>query len=130
MNKFLLKITGVTLILAIIGSILFYYFFEDYYLPVFPYLLLFFYSFSILTHAVQVLPAKNSFSKFARIHMVVTLLRLFVFSAIIILYLIFLKEKVASFVVVVVILYIVYTFLETRELTLISTINSKERQVE
>lgn len=126
MNEFLLKITGVTLIIAIIGSILFYSFFSEFYLPVFPYLLLFFYSFTILTHAVQISPAKNSFQKFARIHMIVTLLRLFVFSAVIILYLIFMKEKVASFIVVVVLLYIVYTFLETRELTRISAKNNNQ----
>lgn len=125
MKEFLLKITGTTLILVIIGGILFHYFFDRYYLQVFPYLLLFFYLFTILTHAVQIAPARNSFSKFARMHMVITLLRLFVFSAIIILYLIFFTEKVASFVVVVAILYIVYTFLETKELTRKSTLNSK-----
>lgn len=125
MKEFLLKITGATLILVIIGGILFYYLFDRYFLQVFPYLLLFFFLFTILTHALQIGPARNNFSKFARIHMIVTLLRLFVFSAIIILYLIFLREKVASFIVVVVILYIVYTFIETRELTRISTRNSK-----
>jgi hypothetical protein len=125
MKEFLLKITGTTLILAIVGGIIFHYFFESYYLQIFPFLLLFFYSFTLLTHALQSAQAKNNFSKFARIHMVVTLLRLFVFSAIIILYLIFFREKVASFVVVVAILYIVYTFLETRELTRKLTLNSK-----
>ena len=125
MKEFLLKITGATLILVIIGGILFHYFLNCYYLNVFPFLLLFFYSFTILTHAVQISPAKSSFSKFARIHFIITLLRLFVFSAIIILYLIFFREKVASFIVVVVILYIVYTFLETRELARDSTRNSK-----
>jgi hypothetical protein len=117
MKEFLLKITGVTSILVIIGGILFHFFLSCYYLNVFPFLLLFFYSFTILTYAVQISPAKSSFSKFSRIHLIITLLRLFVFSAIIILYLIFFRENVASFIVVVVILYIVYTFIETRELT-------------
>ena len=49
--------------------------------------------------------------------MIFTILRLFVYSAVIIGYLIFNQEEVVSFVAVVVVLYIIYTFVETWELT-------------
>ncbi len=117
MKSFLKKITATTFLLAFVGGILFTFFFEDSFTPVFLFLLLFFYLFTIISHSYQSLRLKANFASFVRTHMIFTILRLFVYSAVIIVYLIFNQENVISFVAVVVVLYIVYTFLETRELT-------------
>ncbi len=117
MKSFLLKITAITFLLAIAGGIFFTFFFEESFTPVLLFLLLFFYLFTIVSHAYQSSRIKANFATFVRTHMIFTILRLFVYSAVIIGYLIFNQEKVISFVAVTVILYIIYTFLETRELT-------------
>ncbi len=49
--------------------------------------------------------------------MLVTLVRLFVYSAIVVGYLILSGSNIATFVVVIAVLYIVFTFLETKELS-------------
>jgi hypothetical protein len=117
MKSFLIRITAITILLALAGGILFTFFFEDSYTPVLLFLLIFFYLFTIISHAYQSSRIKSNFASFMRIHMIFTILRLFVYSAVIIVYLIFNQEKVISFVGVVVVLYIIYTFLETREMT-------------
>jgi hypothetical protein len=49
--------------------------------------------------------------------MIVTLLRLFVYSAVIILYLIFSGDRVAGFVIFVAVLYILYAIMEATSLS-------------
>ena len=117
MKSFLLKISAITFLLALAGIILFRFFFENSFTPVLLFLLLFFYLFTIISHAYQSSRVKANFTSFARTHMIFTILRLFVYSAVIIGYLIFNQEEVVSFVAVVVVLYIIYTFVETWELT-------------
>ena len=117
MKSFLIRITAITVLLGLAGGILFTFFFEDSYTPLLLFLLIFFYLFTIFSHAYQYSRIKSNFASFVRTHMIFTILRLFVYSAVIIAYLIFNQEKVISFVGAVVVLYIIYMFLETRELT-------------
>jgi len=126
MKSFLLKITAITFLLAIAGGIFFTFFFEESFTPVLLFLLLFFYLFTIVSHAYQSSRIKANFATFVRTHMIFTILRLFVYSAVIIGYLIFNQERVISFVAVTVVLYIIYTFLETRELTCLTGRHSEK----
>jgi hypothetical protein len=117
MKPFVIKVIVLTLLLALTGGLLFMYVFPSHYSPVFPYLLLFFFLFTLISHYFQFSRIKASFSSFARAHMVITIVRLFVFSAVIILYLILTRNNIVSFLVVTGVLYIAFTLLETRELT-------------
>jgi len=126
MKSFLFKITGITFLLALAGGILFTYLFVEYYSPVLLFVLLFFYFYTIISHIYQSSRVKANFASFMRTHMIFTILRLFVYSAVIIVYLIFNQEKAISFIAVVVVLYTIYTFLETRELTRYIDRNAKK----
>jgi len=121
LRRFIIRAVALTLLLGIAGVLIFTFFLKDFYFPLFPFVLLFFFGFTLGTHLLQVKKAQTGFSSFARSHMVITLVRLFVFSAVIVLYLIFSKVNVISFTVVVVILYMVYTIFETTELTRYTT---------
>lgn len=125
MKSFLLKTIGVTVVLAVAGGVVLGVFLPLHYSPVFPFLLLFAFCFTIISYHFQAGRIKNKFSEFTRIHMVVTLIRLFSYSAIVVGYLLFSGKNIVSFVVIIALLYIIYTFLETRELTIISSDKSK-----
>lgn len=117
LRGFITRAAALTLLLGIAGILIFTIFLKDFYFPLFPFVLLFFFVFTLGTHLLQVRQAQAGFSSFARSHMVITLVRLFVFSAIIVLYLIFAKVNVISFTMVVVLFYIVFTIFEITELT-------------
>jgi O-antigen/teichoic acid export membrane protein len=117
LKKFLIRLLGFNLIFLLLGAILFGTVLKDHYNPVFPIILVFFLIFSLLTHFLHVRYGEKSFQSFARTHMIVTLLRLFVYSAVIILYLIFSGDRVAGFVIFVAVLYILYAIMEATSLS-------------
>lgn len=117
LRGFIIRAVALTLLLGTAGALVFTFLLSDHYFTLFPFVLLFFLLFTTGTHLLQVRQAQAGFSRFARSHMVITLVRLFVFSAVIVLYLVFAKVNVISFTVVIVLCYIVYTIFETTELT-------------
>lgn len=114
---FIRRAAALTLLLGSAGALIFTFLLKDYYFFLFPFVLIFFFLFTLGTHLWQVRHVKAGFSSFARSHMVVTFVRLFVFSAIIVLYLVFSRVNIISFTTVVVICYIAFTIFETTELT-------------
>jgi len=125
MKSFLLKTIWLTVVLAVAGGVVFGFFLPHHFSPFSPFLLLFAFCFTIISYHFQAGRIKNKFSEFTRIHLLFTLIRLFAYSAIVVGYLVFSGKNIVSFVVIIALLYIVYTFLETRELTIISSDNSK-----
>lgn len=117
MKKYLLRITGINLMILLLCVVLFGTVFKDFYNPVFPYILVFFFLFSLFTHYLHLKFGQKSFQSFSRTHMIVTLLRLFVYSAVVILYLVLNRDQVAGFVIFVGVLYILYAILEATSLT-------------
>jgi hypothetical protein len=117
MKRFLLRISFITFMLAAIGAIVFVLFAAEFYMPIFPLLLILLYGFTILSFYIQYNYLKKSFAQFTRVHMITTLLRLFVYSLILVLFLALSGENVASFMVVIATLYIVFSILETKELS-------------
>lgn len=126
MKTFLTKVTLLTIVIAVLGALIFGFLVPEKYSAIFPLVLLFFYLFTIFTHYLQIRQAGDKFSKFARVNMIVSLARLLVYSAVIIVYLVMVKSNVATFIILVCVLYILYTFLETKELTRImkNSVNS------
>jgi O-antigen/teichoic acid export membrane protein len=124
MRKFLLKISALTIFLVIAGWALFQWVFPEWYVPVIPWLVLLFYLYTLISHSVQTKAIGKGFTRFAQVNMIFTIVRLFLFSAVIVVYLIFNRDNVAGFISVTVLLYIIYTLFETRELTRYSRQNS------
>jgi hypothetical protein len=127
MKSFVAKITLLTLVIALIGWLVFSLFLPEYYLPVFPYLLGFFYIVTIGIHAYQLHAAKKDIGKFVRRNMLVTLFKLMVYSVLAVVYIFFDRENALAFVVVLMALYLVYTFFEVSSLTRISKSDSERK---
>lgn len=127
MKSFIAKITALTLAIALIGWLVFSLFLPEYYLPVFPYLLGFFYLVAIGIHAYQLSVAKKDIGKFARSNMITTFIKLMMYSILAVVYIALDRENAVAFVVVLMTLYLVYTFFEVSSLTRISKKDSKKK---
>ncbi|WP_340111750.1 hypothetical protein [Maribellus mangrovi] len=127
MKSFIARLTALTLALALIGWLVFSMFLPEYYLPVFPFLLAFFYAATTGIHAYQLSVAKKDIGKFARSNMLITFIKLMVYSIIAVVYILIDRENAVPFVVVLMTLYLVYTFFEVSNLTRISKKDSKKK---
>ena len=120
MKAFIVKLTGVTFALALIGWLAFSLFLQQYYLPVLPFLLLFFFATTIGVHAYQLKLAKTDMGKFTRSNMLITFFKLILYSVVAVVYIALHKENAIQFVVCLMLLYLIFTFFEVSELTKIS----------
>lgn len=120
MKSFIVKLTATTLAVALTGWLVFWLFLPDYYLPVMPFLLLFFYIATIAVHAYQLKQAKKDIGKFSRSNMLVTFFKLILYSVVAVVYIAFDSANAIPFVVCLMLLYLIFTFLEVKELTHIS----------
>jgi len=125
MKSFIAKLTVLTLAIALVGWLFFSMFLPEYYLPVFPWLLIFFYAFTLAVHAYQVNLSKKDLGKFTRSNMLITFVKLVVYSAAAIIYIAFDKENAFPFVICLFLLYFVYTFFEVAEITKLSRSHKK-----
>lgn len=120
MKRFIIKLTGITLAIALIGGLVFSLFLPEHYLPVFPFLLAFFYLTTIGVHAYHTGLAKKDLGKFTRSNMLVTFLKLVVYSVLAVVYIVIDKENAIPFIVVLMLLYLVFTFVEVSDLSRIA----------
>ncbi len=120
LKRFIVKITGISIILALVGWLIFALFLPEYYLSVLPFALLFFLTATIFVHAYQLNLAKKDIAKFTRFSMLVTFLKLVVYSVFGVVYIAFNSENAVVFVICLMILYAVYTIIEVVEITQIS----------
>ena len=93
MKQFISGVAIISFLLALIGWLIFSQFIPEYYLPVLPFLLVFFIVISISVHAFQLHQANNNMAKFARNNMLVTFLKLILYSAVAIIYLAFESDR-------------------------------------
>lgn len=117
MKNFILKLAGVTIGIAIIGGLIFSLFLNEYYLPVLPFLLLFFFLVTVLVHAYQLKLAKKDIGKFARSNMLITFFKLVAYSLIAVVYIAFDAANAITFVICLAIIYSVFSFIEVSELS-------------
>ena len=120
MKSFISKLTILTLAIALIGWLVFSLFLTQYYLPVLPWLLLFFFAFTLIIHTYQVKLSKKDFGKFSRSNMLITFVKLIVYSVLAVLYIALDKENAFPFVICLFLLYLLFTFFEVSELSKIS----------
>ncbi len=124
MKSFIIKLTAITLGLALVSWLVFSMLLPEYYLPVLPFLLLFFYITTICIHAYQLSLKKKDIGKFARSNMLITFFKLIVYSLVAVIYIALDKENALPFVICLMLLYLVFTFIEVSEST--KTARSKE----
>jgi hypothetical protein len=114
--RFLKKLIVTTLSLAVILIISFSFIFRSYYIPVLPFLLIFVFGFTFLSFSFLVKVGDKDFGKFIRTLMVITVIRLFVYVLITVLYAAFIKAGLFCFVIVLALFYLVFASLEVYEL--------------
>jgi len=115
MKQFLLKSTVLTIIIFILGAILYSTILKSYFLIVLPFTVLFFYLVTNLVHAYLLKIAGKSGSKFTSYYMAVSFLKMFFYVAIAIVYVILNKEDAKPFFLNFLLLYVVYTSFEVNE---------------
>lgn len=123
MKRFLTKIILSASVLALAGWLAFSLFLPEYYLPIMPVALLLFLVITILVHAYQVRLAKRDMAKFTRSTMLVTLFKLIVYSVFAVVYIALNSENAVPFVVSLMIIYLVFSFIEVAEIATISKKN-------
>ncbi len=116
-KKFTIKLLIVGAITLLIGGVAFMFFFKEYYMPIYLWSLVFFFFVTLLVHAYQLKKAKAGVAKFTRTSMVVTFLKLLIYSAFIIIRLAISTEQAIVFVVVIMAIYIIFTVTEVSDLT-------------
>lgn len=115
MNRFLLKSTVLTIIVSVLGAIGYSTVFKHFYLSVLPFAVLFFYIGTNLVHAYLLRIAGKSSSRFPSKYMAASFLRMFLYLAVAIVYLIFNREDGKIFIANFLLLYIIYTGFEVYE---------------
>ncbi len=116
-RNFITRILIAGIVMIILGWIVFTYIMPGKYLQVLPWMLAFFTLIAILTHAWQVKLSKKKLSQFTRNSMIVSILRLLLYSVFAIVYLASNQENAAVFVVCLIFVYSVYTIFEVSELS-------------
>jgi hypothetical protein len=125
MKKFIINIAGISVVLTLIGWLIFSQFIPEYYLPVLPFLLLFFVATSVSIHAYQLKLAKKDIAKFTRSNMLITFFKLVLYSAVAVIYMAADRKNAKVFVICFMVLYLIFTVFEV--FSLIRITNSKKK---
>lgn len=115
MKRFFFKSTMLTIVIFIVGFILYSTIFKSFFLVVLPFVVLLFYAVTNLVHAYLLKMAVKSGSTFASKYMAASFLKMFFYLAVAIVYAIFNKENVKPFFVNFLLLYVVYSSFEVIE---------------
>lgn len=117
MKSFLLKSTILTVIVLILGAILYYTVFNQFYRSILPGILAFFYILTNLVHAYLLNIAGKSGSRFTAQYMAISFIKMFFYLAVVIVFVITNKEDAKIFLVNFLLLYVVYTIFEVYEIS-------------
>jgi len=115
MKAFLIKSTILTIIIFLLGAVLYSTALKPYFLPVLPLAVLFFFLITNLVHAYLLKIAVKSGSRFTSQYMAVSFIKMFFYLAVAIVFVIFNRETAKIFLLNFLLLYIIYTFIEVYE---------------
>lgn len=116
LKNYTLRLLIFSALIAIIAAILYSTVLTSFYLPVFPYVLLFFTLISFLSHYIIVKAGKSRITKFSTSFMGISSLKLFLYLIFIIVYLLIDKTNALVFVLTFFIIYLLFTVFETSSL--------------
>ncbi len=125
MKKYIQNLLVVVLIITVLSWLVFSKIVPQYYLPVYPFIVLFYVVTSVLLFAYQLRLAEKDLGKFTRSIMLITFVKLILYSALAIVYIAIDTENAKIFVVCFMSLYAVFTVFEVFSLLNI-TANGKK----
>ena len=114
--SFLKKLVIYTIIISILVIISMYALPDNFISPTLPYLLLFFFSLTLISYYLQIKSVEKSFSKFTSNYMLVTTLKLFTLLIVLLLYVFLNRNDAIPFIISFFIFYILYSIFEVIEL--------------
>lgn len=117
MKKFLIKIMITALITAVFSYLVFEKLDEDLQTSAWPWLLIFFVSSNSFLYFLFIRHKSSKLSSFANFFMLATFLKLIVYLAVIVVYLLFNKEEAAPFLITFLLYYIIFTAIEVASVT-------------
>lgn len=115
MKNFLFKSTVLTIIIFLLGAIIYSLFFEKFFLKIVPVAVIFFYVVTNLVHAYLLRIADKSGSRFTSQYMAASFIKMFLYLAVAIGYVAFNRDAGKIFLINFLLLYIVYTTFEVIE---------------
>lgn len=101
-----------SLIVSLIGALLFYLAPGEYYTQAFPFLIVFFFVVTLIVHYFLEKAIKNRPMKFVNLFMLITFLKLFFFLVIMVIYALLAKEDAIRFIITYLALYILFSAFE------------------
>ena len=113
LKKYIIRLLVFSAIISTISFGLFSFVLPQYYLPVFPYLIAFFISVSILVHVILLKASNFRIAKFSTFYMGSTTAKLFLYIIFLIIYVLADKENAVPFLLTFFVLYFLYTIFET-----------------
>ena len=116
LKKYLLRLLIFTSIIAVLAFALYSTVLSEFYLPVFPYVLLFFVIVSLASHYVLIKAGQSRITKFSTSFMGATSFKLFLYLIFIVAYLLIDKSNALVFVLTFFALYLLFTAFETSAL--------------
>jgi hypothetical protein len=111
-KSFLIKLIVITTILLGVGLLLFSTILTAYAFPAFPFLIIYFFSITFLTHSILVKYADIRFARFSTIYMLITGVKLFVNIIFLVIYIWLYTKTAFPFIICFLITYITYTVFE------------------
>ncbi len=111
-KKFGIRLVILSIIVFSISAIVFTQFLKEYYLQIFPYVLIFFVAITFINFVIIQKSSKHRISRFANSFMLSITLKLIIYSIFIAAYLFFNRENAIPFVIVFMCLYLIYTVFE------------------
>ncbi len=123
LKKYIIRLLIFSLLIAILAFALYATVLSRFYLPVMPWVLLFFVLISLATHYILIKAGESRITKFSTSFMGVTSIKLFLYLIFIVVYLINDKSNALVFVISFFILYLLFTVFETS--TLLKDLNKK-----
>lgn len=112
--KFLKGLTTFTLIILGVGIVLFLTLFKKHFLIIFPFVLVFYYSSTLLLHRYMLKITRNDVSRFSFKFMMLSFLKMFIYIIFGVLYIIFDEEHAVNFLIVYLVLYVAYAVYEVK----------------
>lgn len=117
MNNFVTKSSLLTLIVFILGAVLYTTVLKPYYLAILPLAVVLFFLVTNLVHAYLLKISVGSGSRFTSHYLAASFIKMFFYLAVAIIYAILNKENAKFFLVNFLLLYVVYTTFEVVELS-------------
>jgi len=116
-NNFFIFIKGLTLytlLILVLGSVLFLTVLKSYFLPILPFVLFFYYISTLVLHKFMLQISQKDISRFSFKFMMLSLIKMFIYIIFGVLYIVIDEENAVIFLVVYLILYVAYAIYEVR----------------